>query len=85
MRALAGIDSDEELWARWLSCRWVQRFEAGLCSPEDFVDGVVADWGLELKPAAFLQSFGTWPTPFEGALELVDAERQVPGRGSCRT
>ena len=74
MRALAGIDSDEELWARWLSCRWVQRFEAGLCSPEEFADGLVADWGLELQPAAFLQSFGTWPEPpFEGALELVDA------------
>src|ERR1700722_11710444 len=48
MRALAGIDSDEELWTRWLACPWVQRFEAGLCSPEEFADGVVADWDLEL-------------------------------------
>jgi len=74
MRELAGIDSDEALWARWLGCRWVQRFEAGGCTPEEFAHGVVADWALELEPAAFLREFGGWPEPpFEGALELVDA------------
>jgi glucose-1-phosphatase len=80
MRALARIDSDEALWARWLDCRWVQRFEAGGCTPEEFAAGVVADWGLELAPAAFLQEFGGWPEPpFEGALELVDAvQASVP-------
>jgi glucose-1-phosphatase len=80
MRALAGIDSDEALWARWLSCSWVQRFEAGLCSPEEFAVGVVADWDLELEPAAFLRLFGTWPEPpFAGALELVDdVQASVP-------
>jgi glucose-1-phosphatase len=76
MRALSGIDSDEALWTRWLGCRWVQRFEAGGCSPEEFAAGVVADWELPLEPAAFLEEFGRWPEPpFEGALELVDAVR----------
>jgi glucose-1-phosphatase len=80
MRALAGIDSDEELWSRWLGCPWVQRLETGRCTPEEFADGMVADWGLELAPAAFLQEFGGWPEPpFEGALELVDAvQARVP-------
>ena len=80
MRELAGIDSDEALWARWLGCRWVQRFEAGGCTPEEFADGIVADWELELEPAAFLHEFGGWPEPpFEGALELVDAvQSSVP-------
>jgi FMN phosphatase YigB (HAD superfamily) len=74
MRALSGIDSDQALRARWLGCRWVQRFEAGLCTPEEFADGMVADWDLPLEPAAFLAEFGSWPEPpFEGALELVDA------------
>jgi FMN phosphatase YigB (HAD superfamily) len=74
MRALSGIDSDEALWTRWLGCRWVQRFEAGRCSAEEFAAGVVADWELALEPAAFLEEFGRWPEPpFEGALELVDA------------
>jgi glucose-1-phosphatase len=82
MRALAGIDSDEALWARWLDCRWVQRFEAGLCSPEEFADGVVADWDLKVEPATFLQSFGEWPEPpFAGALELVDAVQATTPAG----
>ena len=87
MRALSGIDSDEALWARWLSCRWVRRFEAGRCTPEEFAAGMVADWELELEPAAFLEEFGGWPEPpFEGALELVDAvQATVPAAASSRT
>ena len=80
MRALSGIETDEALWSRWLSCRWVQRFEAGRCTPEEFAAGVVADWELTLEPAAFLEAFGGWPeAPFEGALELVEAvQAKVP-------
>jgi putative hydrolase of the HAD superfamily len=80
MRALAGMESDEALWTRWLGCRWVQRFEAGLCTPEEFAGGMVTDWDLRLEPAAFLEEFGGWPEPpFEGALELVDAvQASVP-------
>ncbi len=29
MRELSGIGSDEELWARWLSCRWVRLLRGG--------------------------------------------------------
>jgi putative hydrolase of the HAD superfamily len=80
MRALSGIDSDEALWSRWLGCPWVQRFEAGRCTPEAFAAGVVDDWQLDLEPAAFLEAFSTWPEPpFEGALELVEAvQARVP-------
>jgi FMN phosphatase YigB (HAD superfamily) len=74
MRALSGIQTDEALWSRWLACRWVQRFEAGRCTPEEFAGGVVADWELDLEPAAFLEALAGWPEPpFEGALELVEA------------
>jgi glucose-1-phosphatase len=74
MRALSGMESDEALWARWLGCRWVRRFEAGACTPEEFAAGVVADWELDLEPAAFLREFGRWPEPpFPDALELVGA------------
>jgi putative hydrolase of the HAD superfamily len=80
MRALAGIESDEALWTRWLGCRWVQLFEAGFCTPEEFAGGMVTDWDLRLEPAAFLEEFGGWPEPpFGGALELVDAvQASVP-------
>jgi HAD superfamily hydrolase (TIGR01509 family) len=74
LRALSGIESDEALWARWLSCRWVRRFEAGQCTASEFAQGVVADWDLALSPDAFLEEFSRWPQPpFPGALELVEA------------
>jgi glucose-1-phosphatase len=80
MRALSGIDSDDALWTRWLSCPWVRRFEAGQCTPEEFAAGMVTDWELELEPAAFLEEFGRWPEPpFEGAAELVhQVQTRVP-------
>jgi len=78
MRALAGIESDEELWSRWLSCRWVRAFEAGRCSPEEFAAGVVGDWDLALEPATFLEAFGGWHGgPYPGAVELVATVRDV--------
>jgi HAD superfamily hydrolase (TIGR01509 family) len=76
MRELSGIGSDEEVWARWLSCRWVRSFEAGRCSAEAFAAGVVADWRLGVTPDWFLEAFGTWPRgPYPGAAELVDQVR----------
>ena len=39
MRELSGIDTDEELWARWLGCRWVRQLEAGRCTPDEFAAG----------------------------------------------
>jgi putative hydrolase of the HAD superfamily len=80
LRALSGIESDEAVWERWLGCRWVRRFEAGHCTAEEFAGGVVADWGLALTPAAFLEEFSRWPwPPFDGALELVaSVQANVP-------
>jgi putative hydrolase of the HAD superfamily len=78
MRDLAGLDDDEEVWRRWLSCRWVRAFERGDCSSEDFAAGVVEDWALATSPADFLESFAAWPRgPFAGASELVSAVQAV--------
>ena len=72
MRQLAGIDSDEELWRRWLSCEHVRQFERGGCSPEEFAVGLVTEWGLDIDPDRFLADFSTWLVgPYDGAVELV--------------
>ena len=72
MRALAGIDDDEELWRRWLTCEWVRRFERGTCSAQDFAAGVVADWQLPVTGEVFLEEFGRWLVgPLPGAEDLV--------------
>jgi HAD superfamily hydrolase (TIGR01509 family) len=76
MLELTGMDSEEELWRRWLACRWVRRFESGRCSATEFAAGVVADWELDLSPATFLQAFQNWPTgPMPGATDLVAQTR----------
>jgi putative hydrolase of the HAD superfamily len=82
MKELAGIDSDDELWSRWLTCRWVRSFERGDCSADDFAAGVVGDWGLSVEPGAFLAAFGSWPGgPLPGADELLQSVRRVVPAG----
>jgi HAD superfamily hydrolase (TIGR01509 family) len=80
LKVLSGIQDDQELWRRWLSCEWVRRFERGQCLPEEFASGVVADWGLALTPDAFLAQFRTWVHgSIPGADALVAAVRaEVP-------
>lgn len=78
MRQLTGIESDDEVWRRWLTCRWVRDFEAGRCSADDFAAGVVDDWGLAISPAAFLAGFQGWLAgPLPGAEALVRQVREV--------
>jgi glucose-1-phosphatase len=82
MLELTGIESEEELWRRWLTCRWVRRFESGGCSETEFAAGVVADWQLEISAAAFLAAFRDWPTrPLPGAADLVAETRASVATG----
>jgi HAD superfamily hydrolase (TIGR01509 family) len=80
LKALSGIQDDQELWRRWLSCEWVRRFERGQCLPEEFAGGVVADWALAVTPDAFLAQFRNWVHgSIPGADALVAAVRaEVP-------
>jgi HAD superfamily hydrolase (TIGR01509 family) len=82
MLELTGIESEEELWRRWLTCRWVRRFESGGCSETEFAAGVVADWQLEISADAFLAAFRDWPTrPLPGAADLVAETRASVATG----
>jgi len=80
MRALAAVESDEQVWHRWLTCDWVRRFERGWCAQHDFAAGVVAEWELAVTPEEFLAEFRGWLVgPLPGATELVvEVRRQVP-------
>jgi putative hydrolase of the HAD superfamily len=83
MRELCGIESEQDLWARWLGCRWVQLLEAGRCSDEEFAAGVVADWELPVSPDDFLAAFASWEgVPYAGSSELV-AETANAVRVGC--
>jgi HAD superfamily hydrolase (TIGR01509 family) len=82
MCELTGVDSEDEVWRRWLGCRWVRAFERGQCLPEEFATGVVDDWCLDVDPGKFLEGFASWLSgPYEGAEALLDdvGERVVLG------
>jgi len=80
MGKFAGITDPDELWERWLSCKWVRSFESGRCSELAFAAGVVDDWQLKMSPAAYLEAFRSWPTGvLPGAEELVgEVKSRVP-------
>ena len=72
MQALSGIEREDELWRRWLSCPWVRSFERGRCSPDDFAAGVIDEWDLDIPTEVFLERFRGWPEElFDGAVDLV--------------
>jgi glucose-1-phosphatase len=77
MKDLASIETDDEMWRRWLSCRWVRSFERGECTADEFAAGVVDDWELTIEPEAFLDAFRIWPgQTFPGADALVAEVRE---------
>ena len=64
--------SRQKIWARWLASDAVRRFEGGQISPEEFAARFIEEWRLEVGPAAFIESFVTWPRGlFDGAAVLV--------------
>jgi putative hydrolase of the HAD superfamily len=76
------MNSEEEMWARWLTCRWVRDFERGRCSDVEFAAGVVADWDLPLSGPEFLEMFKVWPEALlDGAAELVSEVRGLVAVG----
>ncbi|HEY5172728.1 MAG TPA: HAD-IA family hydrolase [Acidimicrobiia bacterium] len=82
MKELANIESDDELWRRWLACEWVRAFERGHCSADDFAAGVVSDWGLQVEPQIFLDAFRSWPgRALPGAEALVHCVRHTTKTG----
>lgn len=81
--AWCGAEAETEVWARWLACPWVRRYERGGCSTDEFVAGLVRDWGLQVPAERFRDSFERWPVGlYPGALELL-AELEGRVRRAC--
>ncbi|MGC8626826.1 MAG: HAD family hydrolase [Acidimicrobiales bacterium] len=76
VQQLAGFESEEELWHRWLASPWIRRFEQGKCEPLEFANGMVRSWGLPVSAEEFLDVFKAVPVGlFPGARELVALTR----------
>src|SRR3954468_5685433 len=73
---MSGIDSDEELWRRWLTSEPVRRFESGLGTDEQFAAPLGEEWraprvgggvarecfggGLPMSAEELLEMFPGW-------------------------
>jgi len=69
---LVGTDCVEEIVAIWSSCSIVQTYESGLLSTDEFARGMIARYGLALKPSEFLSAYCDWVIgPYPGAKDLV--------------
>ena len=69
---MIGEPNDSEVLHKWVSCPWVQRYDRGNCSSEDFAAGMVSHHGIDMAADDFLGRFRTWvPGPHPGAATLV--------------
>jgi HAD superfamily hydrolase (TIGR01509 family) len=72
LRQMSGIQSDEELWRRWLTSEPVRRFESGLGTDQEFASALVEEWQLPISARALLEMFPGWLIgAYDGAVELV--------------
>ena len=64
----------DELWQRWLASEGVRQFETGRAGADEFGAAMLAEFGLEISAAQFLQEFTAWPQGvFPGSFELLEA------------
>jgi putative hydrolase of the HAD superfamily len=72
LRRMSGIESDEELWRRWLTSEPVRRFESGLGTDEEFASALVEEWALPISAEELLDMFPGWLVgAYDGAVDLV--------------
>lgn len=56
----------------WLDSPWVRKFEAGLCTPDEFASGAVKELAVQITSDDFLARFISWDRgPLPGAVELL--------------
>jgi putative hydrolase of the HAD superfamily len=83
LRQMSGIESDEELWRRWLTSEPVRRFESGGGTDEEFASALVEEWRLPISADELLEMFPGWLVgAYDGAVELVQ-EAAAQTRVAC--
>lgn len=63
--------SEAELIDLWLHNPVARQFELGRCSPDEFSQSIIQEFGLDLEPEAFLQAFAGWPKGFYAGVDSM--------------
>lgn len=70
----SGAITEEQSRRFFLESDWVKIFETGMCTPEEFAEGVATQLKLPVSPDELLDEFISWDRGFyPGAVELLDA------------
>jgi glucose-1-phosphatase len=68
--------TEAEIVERWSSCPHTKAFGLGLLSRDDFAERFVRDWGLDVPPQRFVQTFSSWSKSLlPGAAQLLASLR----------
>jgi putative hydrolase of the HAD superfamily len=65
----------QELKSGWLMSPAVRRFESGQSDAIEFALGVLAEWQIEMDPAAFVEEFRGWPS--DATVEAIELVREL--------
>ena len=77
LQEMTGFLGDRVGWQQILE-PWISRFETGQCSATEFSTGVVAEWGVDITPARYLEILRDWPIgPYPGTTELLSEIQQT--------
>ena len=75
-KLLPGAPHRSEIRERWIRSKAVQLFERGEITPQQFADGVIEEFRLDLTPKEFLTDFVEWARgPYPGATTLLRSLR----------
>lgn len=75
--------SEAQLIEMWLTSKAAREFELGRCSPNEFANSIIEQFGLQLGPREFLDSFKSWPKGFYPGAEPLLAELKLKFRICC--
>jgi putative hydrolase of the HAD superfamily len=65
------------MWTQWLGSPAVRAYETGRSSRAAFAEGVIAEFGLDVDAATFLDEFALWPRRmFDETPALLDGLRR---------
>ena len=70
---LSGTPDVSTIRQRWINAEIVHIFERGDIGADEFARRFISEWGLDLRPEAFLREFASWARgPYEGAIDLLE-------------
>lgn len=78
LQRLTQRESQADLKAQWLRSPHARDFELGELNADEFANGIISEFHLDMAPAAFLAAFARWPRDyFPGALDLIARLRRT--------